>query len=191
MAKTIALVLLVVAAVGCGGSGSGAAGGHGGTGSGGMGGAGGATSCGPVTPIGTSGSGTMSWKDNGTLECPLLAIVDRTIGTQVDTFEIDATTASSLGIDIALSSTAGPVGGTYSCQPGNGTSQPDVMLEIIGLNGSGFSAMSGCTITIAFTTDATGAEHAQGTFSGTLTGASGSDTITDGAFDLTVALTGG
>ena len=52
-------------------------------------------------------------------------------------------------------------------------------------------ATTSCTITICFTTDSAGAQHEQGTFSGTVTGDGGTDVITDGMFDVTVAQQGG
>ena len=139
---------------------------------------------------GTS-SGSISWKDNGTSQCAALAIVDRTTATLADTIEIDATTLNNTGVDIALSSYNGPLGGMYSCQVGNGTTAPNVMFIVIGTTSGGSAAMSDCSVTINFTQDSAGIEHAQGTFSGTVTGDGGTDVITDGTFDLTVTLNDG
>src|SRR5450432_2333046 len=100
------IVGVLVSLVGCGSSGGGGAGGRGGTGglagggaggagatpvggrSGGAGGGGGAAACGifPAFGVGTS-TGTMSWKDNGMLVCPLLVIADRTTSSLADTIE--------------------------------------------------------------------------------------------------------
>jgi hypothetical protein len=120
-----------------------------------------------------------------------LVLADRTPATAADTIEIDAPSTTNTVIDIALSSYNGPLGGTYSCQPGNGITAPNVMFEVGGLETGGFAAMSSCTVTIAFTTDSAGTEHAQGTFSGTVTGDGGTDVITDGTFDITVTLQDG
>jgi hypothetical protein len=195
MTKRLVTAGLILALAGCGssggttgtgGSGAAAAGGHPGGGQGG----GAGTLCAAL--IGTSGTsmGTVSWTDNGTPECAFLAIVDRTPATLADTIEIDATTESGAAIDIAISSYSGPLGGTYTCQPGNGTSAPYVALIVASSNGGG-STTSDCSVAIDFTTDSAGTEHAQGTFSGTVTGDGGTHVITDGAFDVTVTVNGG
>ena len=199
-AKAIVSVGLLLALGGCGASGGSTDGGSGGTsgaaghtGSGGKSGAtdAGASTCGALLAISGSSVGTLSWKDNGTLECGALVLAQRNPATLADTIEIDAPSTTNHAIDIALSSYNGPLGGTYSCQTGNGTNAPNVMFDVVGLETGGFAAMSNCTITIAFTTDSAGTEHAQGTFSGTVTGDAGTDVITDGTFDITVTLQGG
>lgn len=174
-------------ATGTGGTGAAATGGHPGGGQGGGAGA----ACGAL--IGTSGTamGTVSWTDNGAPECAFLAIVDRTPATLADTIEIDATTETSVGVDIAISSYSGPLGGTYTCQPGNGTSTPYVALAVASPDGNGGSTTSDCSVAISFTVDSAGTEHAQGTFSGTTTGDGGTHVITGGTFDLTVTANGG
>ena len=120
-----------------------------------------------------------------------MVLAQRNPATLADTIEIDAPSTTDHAIDIALSSSNGPLGGTYSCQTGNGSTAPNVMFGVTGLVSGGFATMSNCTITIAFTTDSAGIEHAQGTFSGTVTGDGGTDVITDGTFDITVTLQGG
>ena len=203
MARAIVSVGLLLALGGCGSSsgtsdggsgGTSGAAGHGGGGSGGTSGNtdGGATTCPALVEIGGITSiGTLSWRDNGTLECGASVLAQRNPATLADTIEIDAPSTTAHAIDIALSSSNGPLGGTYSCQTGNGSTAPNVMFEVTGLKSGGFAAMSACTITIAFTTDSAGTEHAQGTFSGTVTGDGGTDVITDGTFDITVTLQGG
>jgi hypothetical protein len=197
-AGVIAGLALLLA--GCGSNGAGApaaatggSGGRGGSGAGGTAGAGGQPGAGAcqLQAIPSASAGMVSWRDNGTPVCALVAITVRTVATLADTISIDATTADGRGIDVALSAYPGPLGGTYGCQTGNGTTQPNVMLEILGQRTSGFSPMSDCTITIGFTNDSAGVQHAQGTFSGTVTGDGGTDTITEGAFDVTVTLLGG
>ena len=193
-AKTIVSVGLLLALGGCGSSGGSSDGGSGGSGgtSGAAGhGGGGASACPALVGAAGTSLGTLSWRDNGTLECAALVLAQRNPATLADTIEIDAPSTTDHAIDIALSSYTGPLGGTYSCQTGNGTSAPNVMLEVTGLETGGFAAMSDCTVTISFTTDSAGTEHAQGTFSGTLTGDGGTDVITDGTFDITVTLQGG
>jgi hypothetical protein len=202
MARAIVSVGLLLALGGCGSSsgtsdgGSGGASGAAGRSGGGSGGTsgntdGGATTCPALVAITGFSVGTLSWRDNGTLECGASVLAQRNPATLADTIEIDAPSTTAHVIDIALSSYNGPLGGTYSCQTGNGSTAPNVMLEVAGLKSGGFAAMSDCTITIAFTTDSAGTEHAQGTFSGTVTGDGGTDVITDGTFDITVTLQGG
>lgn len=197
MAKAIVTVGLLVALVGCGSSNATSDGGSGGSsGAAGHGGSGntdgGVSTCPALVEIGGITSiGTLSWRDNGTLECGASVLAQRNPATLADTIEIDAPSTTAHSIDIALSSYSGPLGGTYSCQTGNGLTAPNVMLEVTGLETGGFAAMSACTITIAFTTDSAGTEHAKGTFSGTVTGDGGTDVVTDGMFDITVTLQGG
>jgi hypothetical protein len=192
--------LLIVGLTGCGSSGgatgtggsgatgTGGAGGH--LATGGQGGAAGGT-CAPLTGEAGTSSGTMSWKSNGTTECAGLSIVGRTIATLADTIEIDTPSADGMAtLDIVLSSYSGPLGGTYSCEPGNGTTAPYVALAAGDVKAGG-STTSDCTVTISFSQDSAGIQHAQGTFSGTTTGDGGADVVTDGTFDLTVMLTGG
>ena len=198
MARVIVSVGLLLALGGCGSSSGTSDGGSGGTsGAAGHGGGpgntdGGATTCPALVEIGgITSTGTLSWRDNGTLECGASVLAQRNPATLADTIEIDAPSTTDHVVDIALSSYNGPLGGTYSCQTGNGTTAPDVMFAAAGPGSGGFAAMSACTITIAFTTDSAGIEHAQGTFSGTATGDGGTDVITDGMFDITVTLLGG
>jgi len=180
-AKAIVTLGLLLALAGCSSSGSGGPSGKT---------DGGVSGCAPAT--GTSGTsvGTFSWRDNGTLQCATLVLTGRQTATVADNLEIDTATAST-GIDLLMSSYNGPLGGTYSCQTGNGTTEPNVLMEITGLARRGIAAASSCTITISFTTDSAGVQHAQGTFSGTVTGDGGTDLITDGMFDVTVAQQGG
>jgi len=187
MAKSIVTVGLLLVLGGCGSSEK-SNGGTGGTS--GAAGNGGASSCAAATGIDGTSVGTFGWRDNGALQCATLVLAGRQTATVADTIEIDAATEST-GIDIALSSYNGPLGGTYGCQTGNGTTEPNVLLEVTGLETGGIAAASTCMITIGFSTDSSGAQHAQGTFSTTVTGDGGSDAITDGTFDLTVMLQGG
>jgi hypothetical protein len=201
-AKTIVSVGLLLVFGGCGSSGETADGGSGGKGGGASSGAAGhggrsgktdagVSTCPALIAITGFSVGTISWLDNGTLECGALVLAQRNPATLADTIEIDAPSTTDRGVDIVLSSYNGPLGGTYSCQTGNGLTAPNVMFEVTGLETGGFAAMSACTITIAFTTDSAGTEHAHGTFSGTVTGDGGTDVITDGTFDITVTLQGG
>jgi len=189
--KKIVVVGLLAMLGGCGSSGGGSgSGGAGGTQAGGHGGGGGTSACGSLTPFTTGSTGTISWKDNGVLVCPLLAIVQRTTSGVVDTFELDSSSASSYAVDIALSSYNGLLNGAYTCQDGNGTTAPYVYLGFISPSGSGMAAPGACTVDITFAVDGAGVEHARGTFSGTGTGTAGNETITDGVFDVTVTQSG-
>jgi hypothetical protein len=184
MAKAIVTGGLLLAVAGCSGSGSGGPSDKT---------DGAVSSCAPATGTTSTGgtsSGPFSWRDNGTLQCATLVLTGRQTATVADNLEIDTATAST-GIDLLMSSYNGPLGGTYSCQTGNGTTEPNVLMEITGLARRGIAAASSCTITISFTTDSAGVQHAQGTFSGTVTGDGGTDLITDGMFDVTIAQQGG
>ena len=152
-----------------------------------------ASTCAPATGTTGTGSttvGTFSWRDNGTFQCATLVLTGRQTGTTTDGFQVDTATEST-GIDLAMASYNGPLSGTYSCQTGNGTTQPNILMQITGVARRGIAQASSCTITIGFTTDSAGVQHAQGTFSGTATGDGGTDLITDGMFDVTVAQQGG
>jgi hypothetical protein len=96
-------------------------------------------------------------------------------------------------VSFVLSSHSGPLGGTYSCAAGNGSTIPYVYLAVAGgsSNPGGGSTTSDCSVTISFATDSGGTQHAQGTFSGTVTGDGGTYIVTDGTFDVTVSLIGG
>jgi hypothetical protein len=152
-----------------------------------------ASGCAPATGTSNSGTttvGTFGWRDNGTLQCATFVLTGHETGTTTDAFQVDTATAST-GIDMTMSSYDGPLSGPYSCQTGNGTTQPNILMEITGLARRGIAQASSCTITIGFTTDSGGVQHAQGTFSGTATGDGGTDEITDGMFDVTVPQQGG
>jgi hypothetical protein len=148
-----------------------------------------ASGCGPVTAASGASAGTFSWKDNGTPQCATFILTGRQTGTAVDQFEVDTATARG-AINMMLRTLSGTLGGTYSCQSADGGVNSDVLLQVTGVARPGITAASSCTITIGFTTDSAGTQHAQGTFSGTATSDGGTDVITDG-FDVTIEPLGG
>jgi hypothetical protein len=151
---------------------------------------GGPTGCVPVPATSGGSAGTFSWKDNGTPQCATFILTGRQTGTAVDQFEVDTATARA-AINMMLRTLSGPLGGTYSCQAADGGANSDVSLQVTGVASPGITAASSCTITIGFTADSTGMQHAQGTFSATAIGNGGTDVITDGMFDVTVEMQGG
>jgi hypothetical protein len=171
---------LLLALAGCGSSGGSPSGKTDGSASG----------CGPVTAASGASAGTFSWKDNGTPQCATFILTGRQTGTAVDQFEVDTATARA-AINMNLRTFSGPLGGTYSCQAADGGANSDVSFQVTGVARPGITAASSCTITIGFTTDGAGTQHAQGTFSGTATSDGGTDVITDGMFDVTIEPLGG
>ena len=139
-------------------------------------------------------SGSMSWKENGTPECAFSANAGLYTAAGADTIEIFASTKDATDVDILISSYSGPLGGMYTCQPGNGTTAPKAAFQYIGSHGGGLAAMSGCSVTIGFSEDSGGTRHTEGTFSGTVASDAidgGTYDITEGMFDLTLIPTGG
>ena len=144
--------------------------------------------------LGTPSSGSMSWEENGMPACAFTVYATRNMGTVADAFQIDAETRNNKSVTIILSSYSGPLGGTYTCQPGNGTTDPKVTFDYFGGYGGGPAAMSECSVTVSFSEDSAGTPQAKGTFSGTVASDAldgGTLDITAGVFDLTVTLTGG
>ncbi len=193
--RALGLCLIGALAAGCGSSAAHGDGGGSGGSTGGTGGArdGGKTdgpsSCPPAEIVsGNATSGTMSWRDDGTLQCPQVIEVTRMTGSTFDILDINAAATNSTmvtGVDFDVTSTDGtPLGGTYHCNAdahapaaviysGKGVSNPPL----------------DCTITIANPGSST--EHAQGTFSLTLATDGGTKQVTGGTFDIVVTLTGG
>lgn len=145
--------------------------------------------------FGSPSGGSMSWNENGMPDCALTGYAARNMGTAADAIQIFAATGGDArSVNIVLSSYAGPLGGTYTCQPGNGTTDPKVTFDYVGSHGGGSAAMSGCSVTVSFSEDSAGTQQAKGTFSGTVASDAidgGTYDITDGVFDLTVTPTGG
>ena len=182
---------LVVAMGGCGSSGlpsdGGGHGGAGGTG-GGAGGGGGTTdmdagACGPAPGIGgVSTAGTVSWLDDGIPQCAALIETTRTTSTTSDFIGVIAVGVdSAYSVDIIVSTAGAPLGGSYSCSGGIAV-PPYTMLGIIDPDENG--SADTCTITITSAGSTT--THAQGTFSGTISGDGATRTITNGVFDVVV-----
>ncbi|HLK88766.1 MAG TPA: hypothetical protein VKZ18_02670, partial [Polyangia bacterium] len=186
MIKRIVWLGVLLALVGCSSSPNTA----GTTGTGGSGGG----ACTTRSGADASSGESLSWKDNGTPACAANASVVRRTTALVDTTQIYGATSANLSVDIVLSSYAGPLGGTYTCRSGDGGTAPNVTFDYVGSHGGGTATMSQCSVTIAFTQDTAGVQHATGTFSGTVASDAidgGTYVITDGAFDLPVTLTGG
>ncbi len=144
--------------------------------------------------FGAPGGGSMSWEDNGTPACALTGYAARSMGTAADTLQIYAATRDTKSVDIVLSSYSGALNGTYTCQPGNGTTDPKVTFDYVGSHGGGSAAMSGCSVTVSFSEDSAGTQHVEGTFSGTAASDAidgGTYNITGGVFALPVTPTGG
>jgi hypothetical protein len=198
--RALGLCLLGALAVGCGSSaaksdGGGSGGSAGNTALGSTGGArdGGKTdgpsTCPPPELVtGSATSGTMSWRDDGTLQCPQVIEVTRILTGTSDGLDIDAAATNGTmvtGVDLDVTNTDGTaLGGTYHCNAdghvyaaitytGRGVSNPPI----------------DCTITIANPGSST--DHAQGTFSLTLATDGGTKQVTAGAFDIVLTPTGG
>jgi hypothetical protein len=189
MIKGTTRIGLLLALVGCSSSPNQTAGT---TGTGGSGGRGG--TCTTRSGVDASSGESLSWKDNGTPACAVGASVSRQTTALVDTIQIYGATSTSQSVDIVLSSYSGPLGGTYSCQPGDGATAPKVTFSYVGSHGGGSAMMSQCSVTISFGQNSAGIQNAQGTFSGTVASDAidgGTYAITDGVFDLPVTLTGG
>jgi len=186
MIERIGWIGLLVALVGCGSSAKSMTGPTG---------TGGAGVCGTKDGgFGTPSGGSITWEDNGMPDCAFTGYAARNMGTVADAIEIYAATRDTKSVNIALSSYSGPLGGTYTCQPGNGTTDPKVTFDYVGSHGGGLAAMSECSVTISFSEDGAGTQQAEGTFSGTVASDAidgGTYEITLGVFDLTVTPTGG
>ena len=164
------LPLGIVLAAGCGSSGA-------------PKGEGGVTNCQATS----STTGTMSWLDNGTSECAVSALATFTTNASLTLFSLTGAT-TNLGVGIGIESTMGPaaIGGTYSCG-GNDGGLSATLNYTQGLTNSTFS--QSCEITINM--QGTAGAHATGTFSATLSPASGGPkSITNGVFDAPVTIVG-
>jgi hypothetical protein len=196
--RALGFCLIGAFAVSCGsstaakdGGGSGGSAGHGATG--GTGGArdGGKTdgpgTCPPALVTPGASSGTMSWVDDGTLECAQVIEVTRTIGSTLDTLDINAASTNGTmvtGVDFEVTTTDGtPLTGTYHCNA-DGHAPGVVIYSGAGVSGSPLD----CTITIANPGSST---DVQGTFSLTVPTEGGTKQVTDGTFEIAVSPTGG
>jgi hypothetical protein len=200
--RALGLCLLGALAVGCGSStaksdggsgGSGGSAGHGAIGSTGGAEDGGKTdgpsTCPPpelVTDDATSG--TMSWRDDGTLECAQIIEVTHILTSTTDALVLNASAINGTmltGVLLDLTNTDGTtLGGTYHCNADGG------VYAAINYTGTGVSDPPlDCTITIANPGAST--DHAQGTFSLTLATEGGTKQVTAGTFDIVLKPTGG
>jgi hypothetical protein len=181
-------VLALLALSGCGSSGTAAdAGPHGSAGSTGAAGAkGGAGSVGSTGGAGADGgvpTGEITWLDDGTPHALGIALATRLIGNMTDSLEIvgvDTTGTYSLTIAVG-----GPMtlGGTYTCSLVNNANIAEITYT------SRVLIPSSCMVMVTLTTDADGgAPHATGTFSFDITKEAGTESITDGRFDIPVTM---
>src|SRR5206468_12607797 len=108
---------------------------------------------GGTCPISRGSIGSASWKDDGTPFCGFGASVARSTTTAADRIQIAVSTRLSQSVDIVVTSYSRPLGGTYSCQPGNGTTAPAVIFDYVGTHGGGFAKISDCSVTFGFSED--------------------------------------
>ena len=154
----------------------------GGTGSasGGAGGAsGGAESTGGA---GSSGGGVpdVTWKENGVLRAATYAsLATRHTTAASDTFNVVATDLpGSATLSFAVSSQA-LLDGTYRCGSDGGS------IVAVSYNNVATADQS-CSLTVRFTTDATGRARATGTFEAVAVIPAGTKTLSEGLFDVAV-----
>jgi hypothetical protein len=171
MKREISCLVVAAALLGCGGSApaGGPVGGLGGT-------------------VGT-GSGTMTWKDDGAAHSASFGtgVLARTSTT--DLLELSGADATGAAIAFALSTPPPIVPAPFTCaQVGmNGT-----IVSLVYTSANAASSTQSCAITLATVGMATGA-RATGTFSAVIAlTAGGTKTLSDGHFDLplTVSQTG-
>ena len=179
----VAIIAVLVVGVGCGSSspaGGGTGGGGGKVASGTGGSSGSAGSGGGACQPFIAGDGIITWEADGVAECATATLASRMTSTGLDFLEIIGATyatQSSIGVGLTVSSTAGPLGGTYSCKGDAGGA------NVIFTYTTG--TVQDCTITIA-NPGTVGGAHATGTFSATVVVGGASVQVTQGAFDTPV-----
>lgn len=139
-------------------------------------------------PPASSGLGTMSWLDDGTLRCAVSALATFDSTSTVTLFSLTGAT-TTVGLGLGVTATRGPaaIGGTYSCA-GNDGGIDATLNYTQGVTNNTFAAA--CEITLDM--QGTAGVHATGTFSATLMpAAGGTKSITDGVFDAPVTIVGG
>jgi hypothetical protein len=147
--------------------GSGSASGGAGGGSSGIGGA-------------SGGVPDVSWKENGVLRWATYAsLATRHTTAASDTFNVVATDSpASATLSFAVSSQA-LLDGTYGCGSDGGS------IVAVSYDNVATTAKS-CSLTVSFTTDATGQARATGTFEAVAVIPAGTKTLTEGLFDVAV-----
>lgn len=131
----------------------------------------------------SSGSGAISWKDNGATMTSAFAAAARVKSANLDLVQITGSNSSGNGISFAVSTPPPLVPGSYTC--GIGANQEIVSLSYVMGSASGNTPT--CTVDIDSIGDAPGTKVI-GTFSATVPLDNGTTrTITGGVFD--VALT--
>jgi hypothetical protein len=154
----------------------------GGTGSASGGTGGGAESTGGAGSNGGVSGGVpdVSWKEDGVLRWATYAsLATRHTTAASDTFNFVATDLpASATLSLAVSSQA-LVDGTYGCGSDGGA------IVAVSYNNVATTDQS-CSLTVSFTTDATGKARATGTFQAVAVIPAGTKTLTEGLFDVAV-----
>ena len=129
---------------------------------------------------GTSGSGAISWKDNGTTMTSSFAAAARVKSANQDMVQITGSNSSGVGISFAVSTTPPLIPGSYTC--GIGANQEIVSFSYV--MGSAGGNTPTCTVDIDAIGDATGTK-VTGTFSASVPLDNGmTKTVTGGVFDV-------
>jgi hypothetical protein len=123
--------------------------------------------------VAPTGSGTLTWLDNGTKHSALFATGARVTTTMIDMVQVSGGEANT-GISFGVSMPPPLVPGTYPC----GVSGTGSRIIVSFSDNSGVLFQS-CTVTLTSIGGKTG-EHAVGTFSAT----GGGKAITGGMFDV-------
>jgi hypothetical protein len=180
LVRAVVVAVAVLAVPACGSSGTATdAGAHGSAGS--TGGAGQTGGAGHDAGVPT---GEITWVDDGTPHGLALALATSLMGNMTNSLEI-------VGVDpqgtYDLSILVGgpmPLGGTYTCSLANNNAD---LAEITYT--SRVLIPSSCTVMVTLTTGADGgAPHATGTFSFDISKEAGTESITDGHFDVPVMM---
>jgi hypothetical protein len=162
--RTSMLVRLAVAtllAVGCGSSGGGNGNGNDGGGI-------------------PSGSGTLTWKDNGAMHTALYPSGARAVSAMLDYVQVSGG-ENQTGISFGIATPPALVPGSYACSDSGVNGR--VVSFAYGMNGAN-SIVPTCSIDLTVLGDVSGT-RAKGTFSGMVTLDNGSArTITNGVFDV-------
>jgi hypothetical protein len=123
-----------------------------------------------------SGSGAISWKDNGTTQPTSFTSANRIVSPTLDMVQVVGSNSAGVGVGFGVATTPPLLPGSYVCGVG-----------VVTLNytvGSASSNVPTCTIDITTLGPASG-DHIKGTFSAMVTLDNGmAKTVTDGVFDL-------
>jgi hypothetical protein len=163
------LLTIALAVAGCGSSGGGKT-------------ADGAANC----PASQSAGASMSWQDDGALQCATIVSATYGSGSASTIFSLVASSASGIGVGLGVETTTGGimiVDGTYACgAAGSFIGSFDYQ------QGSTPGLAASCSLTVHAVDGAAGVP-ATGTFSATVTESSGgTKTISNGVFTVPVEL---